>query len=125
MGFRSTFTTSDYPIEWPSWFREKYAGSVHVPEKGGLSSKAEHKVYFSWQDLEADIQKAIVWDEWGGGAPFRFALVYLHECGGITRVEIGKDSVAYTKPIEWEETDDELGHNYCYGCSDVERVGVR
>jgi len=32
MGFRSTFTTEDYNIQWPQWFREKYDKKIWFTE---------------------------------------------------------------------------------------------
>lgn len=115
MGFRSTFATQDYGIHWPQWFRDKYAGAIWFSESGSgpLNSVREAKTYMLWQDLHTDIQRAINWDE----APTNFVLVYLHECGGITRCQIEKDAIKWSEPEGWRSTDG-VKHNYCYGCSD-------
>jgi hypothetical protein len=119
MGFRSTFTTSDYNIKWPEWFFEKYKERVLFSNEhiGAISSKGESKHYTS--ELVDDIQKAIDWNEIHDG--INFILVYLHECGGITRCEINRDSIMVTepcdyKPVRW------ISHNYCYGCSDAKHL---
>ena len=124
MGFRSTFVTEQYNIHWPDWFVKKYEDSVwfHTDQKGAISSKFECKTYFSWTDLVEHIQMAINWKK----APnlHRFVLVFLHECGGITRVQIEEKNIFYSVPAGWEEPLYALpiGHEYCYGCSDVEKV---
>jgi hypothetical protein len=117
MGFRSTFTTLDFPIEWPDWFREKYASNIHFPVDGTgtLSSKREAKTYWTLSELHTDIQRAIVWDEF---MPKNFVLVYLHECGGITRCQIGRDRIVWSEPSGWRISEG-VEHSYCYGCSDV------
>lgn len=116
MGFRSTFTTQDYGIQWPQWFREKYAGVIWFTGegKGPLHSVREAKTYLLWGDLPTDIQRAIDWSN-----PLKnFVLVYLHECGGITRCQIEKDAIKWSEPEGWCITEG-VEHNYCYGCSDV------
>jgi len=114
MGFRSTLTTYDYPIKWPDWFRKKYEFSIGCNGRGALYSIGEHKTYTEWLTLPEDIQKAIDWDEF----TLNFVLVYLHECGGITRYQIGKDSIKCSEPKEWDVVE-EITHWYCSGCSDV------
>lgn len=116
MGFRSTFTTSDYDIQWPQWFRDKYAGMIWFTddECGPLHSVHEAKTYMDWKFLPEDIQAAIDWAEFD----LNFVLVYLHECGGITRCQIEKDAIKWSEPTEWRLTDG-VDHSYCYGCSDV------
>lgn len=117
MGFRSTFTTECYSIEWPDWFVEKYKEWVHFPgdRKGSISSSTEGKTYGIFEDLHSDIQKVIDW-EWL--SPLNFVLVYLHECGGITRCQIERDRIVWSEPDGWRETDG-VCHDYCYGCSDA------
>ena len=116
MGFRSTFTTSDYSIKWPEWFKEKYKDTVAFRENGvgALHSIFECKTYMTWDELHTDIQKAIDWNDFGGN----FVLVYLHECNGITRCQIDKDAIIFTEPVEWRKSDG-VEHHYCYGCSDA------
>lgn len=116
MGFRSTFTTQDYAIQWPRWFRDKYAGAIWFAEDGTgpLHSVREAKTYVGWEELHTDIQRAIDWSD----APDNFVLVYLHECGGITRCQIEKDSIKWGEPESWRATHG-VEHHYCYGCSDA------
>lgn len=119
MGFRSTFVTQDYATTWPDWFREKYADTVHFSASGVLSSTVACKTHVGWDDLPEDIRKAIPWDErsWRDKA---FVFVYLHECGGLTRVEIHRDGVFFNEPDSWATTAG-VTHHYCDGCSAVDR----
>lgn len=120
MGFRSTFTTDDFVIVWPDWFREKYAGSVHVPDGpygGPLAAKGEGKTYGVWANFPADVQRAIDWDAFR----LAFRIVFLHECGGISRCEITRDAIQWTEPDGWRRTNG-VEHSYCYGCSDAARA---
>ena len=116
MGFCSTFTTQDYAIQWPQWFRSKYAGAIWFPEgdAGPLHSVREGKTCTRWEELHTDIQRAIDWSD----APDNFVLVYLHECGGITRCQIEKDAIKWSEPEGWRATEG-VKHSYCYGCSDA------
>jgi len=117
MGFRSTFCTQDYSIEWPLWFKEKYHTLCF---DGGISSSREYKKYGNYLgDLDEDIQKAL--NECGFGDD-NFILVYLHECGGITRVQIEKDKIYYSEPTYWELTKGAT-HSGCYECSDIPPAG--
>lgn len=120
MGFRSTFTTEDYHILWPEWFRDKYRDRIWFAEngKGALHPKAEAKTYSKngWADLPTDIHRAINWND---TIIDRFVLVYLHECGGITRCQIERDgTLKWSEPNGWLDTAG-VSHSYCYGCSDL------
>lgn len=115
MGFRSTLATYDYPITWPGWFKDKYFSSlIFLPDIGALCSKGEFKTYGVWVELAEDVQRVI---EWGEG-PAKFVMVFLHECGGVTRCQIERDRIAWSEPTGWRQTVG-VEHNYCYGCSDV------
>ncbi len=119
MGFRSTFTTQDYHIAWPAWFIEKYQDSVYIPEGGAgpLHSKHECKIYYTWPDLLEDMQQAIDWD--GKYVNLEsLVLIFLHECGGLTRYQIFRDRIAGSEPYAWQEAGRPT-HHYCYGCSDL------
>jgi hypothetical protein len=118
MGFRSTFTTFDTGICWPQWFIGKYQDAVHFNDgKGVISARVERKCWGSyWRELEEDIQKSIDWN--GCRSGWSFVVVFLHECGGITRVQIEKDRIVYTEPTGWAVEDFPM-HEYCYGCSDA------
>lgn len=120
MGFRSTFVTNDCQWKWPAWFREKYISNVHFPrEAGPIASVCEGKTYGMFLDLPADIQRALSETETGWPA-WCLVLVYVHECGGITRCEIRRDSIQWNEPTGWRTTDG-VEHEYCYGCSSIPR----
>lgn len=115
MGFRSTFVTEDSLVAWPDWFVEKYASTInfHAEKKGSISSNAEWKTYGIWAELHKDIQKLIDWDN-----RENFVMVFLHECGGITRCQIEKDVIKWSEPTGWRASN-WVEHDYCYGCSDA------
>ena len=116
MGFRSTFTTQDYTIKWPQWFQDKYAATILFPVSGSgaIHSAGEDKCYGAWGSLHEDIQRAIDWDDFC----LHFVLVYLHECGGVTRCQIERDKIKWSEPATWEPTAGVV-HHYCWGCSDA------
>ncbi|MHC4176029.1 MAG: hypothetical protein ACYSWU_00895 [Planctomycetota bacterium] len=124
MGFRSTFVTEYRDYELPEWFYEKWNHIVHFREVGGrrtfpLSSKDERKTYAGFKDLEPDLVKVV--QETKGLGVIR--VVWLHECGGLTRSEIRADGIKRTVPYQWElPYDDDYGHEYCYGCSDASKA---
>jgi hypothetical protein len=116
MGFRSTFCTEDHYIHWPEWFVEKYRGLVAFKQgnMGALHSISELKTYGAFAMLHEDIQKAINWEDDRSS----FVLVYLHECGGITRCQIYQDRIVWSEPASWRATSG-VEHSYCYGCSEI------
>lgn len=125
MGFRSTLTSQHNYLPLPEWFVEKYQDYLYINGKdregndshAGLpiSSKYEFKTYFpTAEGMPEDIQKVI--RENPEASP-ELVLVWLHECGGITRVQIDKDKILWSEPTEWKQTDG-VTHDYCYGCSD-------
>jgi hypothetical protein len=126
MGFRSTLVTQHNYLPLPEWFIEKYKDRFYMngsdyPDgtKNGLpiASRFEIKTYFPHgEELPADIQKVI--RESADDTSIELVFVWLHECGGITRVQIDKDNIIYSEPTEWEVTQG-VTHHYCYGCSDV------
>jgi hypothetical protein len=112
MGFRSTVISEDTFMDWPEWFVEKYKGMLHLDRSGPLASRYESKAR---EGLVDDVSKAVV-----GKFSKPFVLVFLHECGGITRVQIDPDGTArYSEPEGWKNTSGST-HCYCYGCSDVQ-----
>jgi hypothetical protein len=115
MGIRSTFITEHYGLSFPQWFVDKWSASVHFGGDGDslpISSKYEAKTYHTWVDLEEDIRKASNEGEWG----MPIVLVWLHECGGITRVEIHPEVVLMNEPESWRQVT-QVGHDYCDDCS--------
>ena len=116
MGFRSTFVTSDFncnPSFLPDWFTEKYKSWINFC--GCLSSTCEGKTYGVFTDLDTDLQKAlkdICSDD-------EVDLVFLHECGGITKFQISAEKIVISEPDKWSKVDI-VTHAYCYGCSEVD-----
>ena len=117
MDFRSTFTIQDYDILWPQWFREKWGVHCWFKESGNgaFAPRYEAKTYKTWESLPVDIQRAI---DWKSLAETRIVLVYLHECGGITRCQIEKHAIKWSEPEDWRVTEG-VTHDYCYRCSDI------
>lgn len=125
MGFRSTFTISDWGIDWPAWFVEKYKSHVFFNDdrRGTIAAKAERKDYYTFKTLTQDIQRAVSWDDlWNKRHHPPIMLVYLHECGGITRCRITRDEIQWTQPDGWEEIDG-VEHHYCSHCDTVAAPG--
>lgn len=114
MGFRTVFVSDDYSIRWPDWFREKYGGFTHIEESGLIASTRETKA--PWFDLEKDVPRAL--KESGWDFEIDFVIIFLHECGGISRLQIDKDGAHFSEPTEWARWDAPT-HSYCYGCSDA------
>lgn len=117
MGFRSTFTTSDYYLTWPEWFCEKYKGMIwFAPDfRGPLHPINEGKTYGSWSELHTDIQRVL---QELDRKDITFALLYLHECDGVTRCDISTTAIRWGEPDSWYEVDG-ITHNYCYTCSPI------
>src|SRR5215216_4675987 len=99
MGFRSGFITEDIDKTLPQWFVDKWGAVVNFYNSNELpiSSKREGKTYAGFADLVGDLQKAIEWDD----EQETLVLIWLHECGGITRVELTRDGIYYAEPTGW------------------------
>ena len=128
MGFRSTFVTEDWGFDWPEWFVEKWSPHVNFINRssgpsGSISSIGEGKTYGVWESLPADIQRTLK-EYPAPDYADRCVLVYLHECGGITRCEITPDSIGWSEPTGWKKTKG-VEHSYCYGCSDIDEAEGR
>lgn len=128
MGMTSAFITRGYSVHWPEWFVEKYSEFVNfdIDKRdnspcGLISSKQELRPYSGdcgWGNLVTDIQKAIDWNyHYWKAAPF--VLVFLHDCGGITRCQIEETAIKWSEPINWRITKG-IDHSSCYGCSDAD-----
>ena len=113
MGFRSMFITEDCAFLWPEWFREKWGPLVHIPDRGALASRAEAKVYMTWEELAPDIRRALKENKYGY---FPLRLLWFHECGGITKMDVGIDETRYAEPSRWGAVDG-VTHWHCHGCS--------
>lgn len=119
MGFRSNFIAEDVIIEYPQWFKDKYN---HWSFNGGFAQTFESKFYEAFSDDERfiDIQKVIREVSSENYSP-TLVVVLLHECGGITRVEISKYGINASEPSAWRKVE-QVEHDYCYGCSDIKNI---
>jgi hypothetical protein len=111
MGFRSVFVTASNGQVWPQWFRNKYDKWLNIPEMGLLSTKEEVKVYED--HIFLDIQLALDPEQ------FPLRVVVLHECGGITLVDIHSDNIVYSEPGHGAfKVRPFITHSYCYCCTE-------
>lgn len=127
MGFRSTMITEDFNYKIPDWFIEKYPNiraSINCTTEGErcftfpLFTNNEQKFYSAFEDYDLfkDIQKLVIEYDLS-----KISLVLLHECEGITKVEIHKDKIVGMEPTSWVKVAS-VQHSYCYGCSDYDQA---
>jgi hypothetical protein len=91
-----------------------YDGKLNVPISwGALSSRGEFKIYED--SLFRNIQLAL-YGEGYDPSPHPFRIVVLHECDGVTVVDIYSDRIVYSEPSRLI-IKDFITHDYCYGCS--------
>lgn len=119
MGFRSNFIAEISGYTIPEWFKEKYPTWVfhgNADSQNCLAQLFESKFYgkFTEDERFLDVQKMLQEQKWGGD---EIVIILLHECGGITRVSVKRDSITAQEPIEWDNVES-VEHDYCYGCSD-------
>ena len=101
---------------FPEWFVSKWQDAVHfgAGNRLPLSSKIGAKAHGYWSMFEQDLQKAYPWEE-NPSSSF-ITLVYLHECGGLTRVEIGAEQIRYHDPTGWRKTYQNMAHDWGDRC---------
>lgn len=119
MGFRSVFMTEDNAVDWPSWFVEKYQNVVRFgfSHRGIFFTPTEIKLYREDMiDLPKDIQRAIDWER--HSYMKQLLLIILHQCGGVTRLHITRDSIRWSEPIGWDEVT-EITHHDCLYCDKI------
>jgi hypothetical protein len=119
MGFRSNFIASVSGYTIPDWFKEKYpTWQFHGnTESQNCFAQLFESKFYDWikeDERFLDVQKMLQEQGWGGD---EIIIILLHECGGITRVSITRDSITAQEPTKWEEVK-AVTHDYCYGCSD-------
>lgn len=132
MGFRSTITSEEFePEDFPDWFREKYKRLFPNPQWHCFALDQRITTYRAMENLPLDIKKALNETRWSkpGFQRKAFVYVWLHECGGITRIQVEKDQIFVTSPNEWirpnssyEKIDQDGDHFYCSGCSDARKI---
>ncbi len=122
MGFRSVFISEHYSIEWPAWFVERWKESVFFDEdnKGLIASRFEGKMHDLFSEIFTDVQKVLKARECNNSNREKLVFVILHECRGITRVEVHQDKIWYSEPKTWDILyGGGPSHSYCYECSDI------
>lgn len=126
MGFRTVMMTADRPgVEVPAEFFEKYdflqgvkneeTGKFYLP----LASTVERKFYNSFENTQVfkDIQELLKKQEY----KYSITVILLHECEGITKVEIHEDKIVGMEPTAWKKVK-QVEHDYCNGCSDYKNL---
>jgi hypothetical protein len=119
MGFRSNFIAEVSGYVVPEWFKEKYPTWQflgNAESQNCFAQLFETKFYgkFTEDERFLDVQKMLQEQKWVGD---EIVIVLLHECGGITRVSVKRDSITAQEPTEWNNVES-VKHDYCYGCSD-------
>ena len=110
MGFRSTITMQDYGQKWPAWLLEKYKRH-DFPTSGPLSFKFECKIYDD--EIFLDMRKALLENNYNFSS---MRVIALHECGGVTAIDISKEGITYCEPTGWVAVNF-ITHSYCSDCS--------
>lgn len=120
MGFRSKMMTEYYGgIIIPDWFLSKHPQYHYEWDRYqpllSISSRIDRKFYseFNEEEVFVDLQRVLV----EGEHSITVAVVLLHECGGLTLVQISPDKIVGREPTAWKEVTG-VEHNYCYGCSE-------
>ena len=116
MGFRTTLISQDYMVQIPEWFKEKHKQVTYNNNSFTIAILTETKFYDDVKETELfiDIQKLMIDQDFRPS----MVLVLLHECGGVTRVEIDRENIRASEPTEWKQVN-RVTHSYCYDCSDV------
>lgn len=128
MGFRSTFITEDIRIIVPDWFVKKHKKNffINYNRKRGvytlpIASRFEFKTYSQLAtDLYDDLQKVL--NDFNKENPpvVEIAMMWFHECDGVTRVKIRPNEIVFAETSEdWTIVDD-VTHDYCYSHSKEE-----
>lgn len=125
MGFRSTLITDDSALRVPKWFTDKHTYLVPIGRLAEgdteprlpIASTAEAKYYsdFASDERFLDLQR-ICREQTQFSFDVDIEIILLHECGGITKVIVSKDSIMANEPTRWKNVDG-VEHHYCYGCS--------
>jgi len=124
MGIRCTFVTSFAGPRLPTWFVEKWQASVCLcPQDGDytfpLSSKSGTKAH--WGGILEDIQR-VLQDTYDGKWDPVIEFVYLHECCGVTHIQISRGAIVYSEPTSWRPVEDANGHQHYDYCGPKNRL---
>lgn len=101
----------------------KYSGILRG--RNALSTVAEQST-FSLMNLPEDIQSALAETGYFEDADEAdFTYLWLHECRGVTRVQVTQDAITVTEPDGWRQVNDNhldgghtqnVGHYLADGC---------
>ncbi len=101
-------------VELPDWFLEEWGKDIHCFEAGDgtkafpISGVCEMKRGCPWSSLLEDLQKVI-----RGTILKDITVVFLHDCCGVTKVEIDWETIRFFED-SWKEVD-YIPHEHCYG----------
>jgi len=113
MGFRCTFITGwPGPRKLPVWFIEKWKDSVNFGAEAGFPLSSKERTKANWGGIVEDIQKTLQETEYR----MPIELVFVHECSGVTRVEISREQIVYSEPTTWKRVQDAYGHDLGDSC---------
>lgn len=115
MGFRCTFITGwPGPTKLPAWFIEKWKDSVNFSPEERFPLSCKQRTKANWNGIVEDIQKVLEETD------YRMAveLVFVHECSGVTRVEISRSEIIYSEPIAWKRVPNAYDHYIGDPCYD-------
>jgi hypothetical protein len=117
MGFRCTFIT-DWPgPNLPPWFAEKWRNSVNFAPGDTFPLSSKERTKANWGGIVEDIQR-VLQEGYDGQYDHPMILVFLHECSGVTRVEISRNQIVYSEPATWKRVNDAHGHYLADACDD-------
>ena len=115
MGFRCTFITGwPGPTKLPNWFVEKWRDSVNFGSEDRFPLSSKQRTKANWGGIVEDIHKAV--QETDYRLPVE--LIFVHECSGVTRVEISRDQIIYSEPTGWRRVKDAYDHHLGDSCYD-------
>ena len=112
MSATTQFTSQTTNFLAPDWFRERWETSVSFGE--AITSRFGCK---SWREFESDLQRAMK-ESWVVGSEPRVILIYVHECGNVTRADVGIDEIRYSEPDAWQEVSQVPPHEAWDRCVD-------
>src|SRR5689334_15328263 len=97
MGATTLFVAGHTNFCAPDWLMERWKEWVSFG--GAIASR--HGLKY-WREFEMDLQRALK-ESWRAGSEPYVTLIYLHECGNVTRADVGIDEIRYSEPDGWHE----------------------
>ena len=117
MGFRSVFVSqATFTPEVSEEFGAKWGKHVYLSDNGGPVASRQEAKHFHWREMEEDLQAMAEWPDKGCRWDTALELLYFHECGGITKAIITKDSITYLEPDCWTEYKEVARPTHGYDC---------